>query len=487
MIPLPTPSSFRTTKEFIIIIAFVFTSIHNSLSSTHHFCSKVQARMAFSTYLHWVQMRLLAESRANTTSAWPEKDNDQMDLVMRFLKRAASNLQQDIRVVLPSHQLSLPDRRRILSHQLGEFIHCYNKETEQMMKYLEKIKDDDDGCINPNVFQEFILEASENDLEDVLTFYTHKNKSSSVFLGTKCQSSKANGNQEDSNGTGELAKHNSKKICFYCEHIHLQHCFPPSVLEPQPQAQPPPYVQPPPHPHAEPQSKPHPSGSSSSTNPVQPSHVMWASSNLRSTGSAATAEVLQRVHYSHSAQPSANGAVIAGTSNSSQINIHSQKLSRPSSAGESKAQAQSNQQAIVSALKTLVEKQAARQHNTSSHISLLTEHVSLTNLNLANGVFNSLLFLPIPSCCCSPRCEAVNAAHCQTACNRATEAGLQQNFQPTIGSYQLQFAIQQQKLQSMQLLDQSRTRHQVSTVMLVVLYSAQFVHGHPFTFLCMYA
>ncbi|XP_026879532.2 tubulin polyglutamylase TTLL5 isoform X3 [Electrophorus electricus] len=611
--------------------------------------SKVQARMAFSTYLHWVQMRLLAESRANTTSAWPEKDNDQMqDLVMRFLKRAASNLQQDIRVVLPSHQLSLPDRRRILSHQLGEFIHCYNKETEQMMKYLEKIKDDDDGCINPNVFQEFILEASENDLEDVLTFYTHKNKSSSVFLGTKCQSSKANGNQEDSNGTGELAKHNTLSnakensgasesseiaskasqakneetqecvtkqedsktaltlnminhsntirsknnkysilshggfrknktqrggsvieiqpqaffssevqnskskmrriteedlwsnkphppvvgngkalskifkvglaqpevgscntqanvlgsqhaschpVAVDCEHIHLQHCFPPSVLEPQPQAQPPPYVQPPPHPHAEPQSKPHPSGSSSSTNPVQPSHVMWASSNLRSTGSAATAEVLQRVHYSHSAQPSANGAVIAGTSNSSQINIHSQKLSRPSSAGQVSqkatkprpgsagmikeqnslsAQAQSNQQAIVSALKTLVEKQAARQHNTSSHISLLTEH--LTNLNLANGVFSRGGLILNPGCqpgaarsmhtntrlsgAVGPRCEAVNAAHCQTACNRATEAGLQQNFQPTIGSYQLQFAIQQQKLQSMQLLDQSRTRHQ---------------------------
>ncbi|KAK1793252.1 hypothetical protein P4O66_011634, partial [Electrophorus voltai] len=573
--------------------------------------SKVQARMAFSTYLHWVQMRLLAESRANTTSAWPEKDNDQM-------------------------------------------------ETEQMMKYLEKIKDDDDRCINPNVFQEFILEASENDLEDVLTFYTHKNKSSSVFLGTKCQSSKANGNQEDSNGTGELAKHNSKKIslsnakensgasesseiaskasqakneetqecvtkqedsktaltlnminhsntirsknnkysilnhggfrknktqrggsvieiqpqAFFssevqnskskmrriteedlwsnkphppvvgngkalskifkvglaqpevgscntqanvlgsqhaschpvavdCEHIHLQHCFPPSVLEPQPQAQPPPYVQPPPHPHAEPQSKPHPSGSSSSTNPVQPSHVTWASSNLRSTGSAATAEVLQRVHYSHSAQPSANGAVIAGTSNSSQINIHSQKLSRPSSAGQVSqkatkprpgsagmikeqnslsAQAQSNQQAIVSALKTLVEKQAARQHNTSSHISLLTEHGagkqydSLTNLNLANGVFSRGGLILNPGCqpgaarsmhtntrlsgAVGPRCEAVNAAHCQTACNRATEAGLQQNFQPTIGSYQLQFAIQQQKLQSMQLLDQSRTRHQ---------------------------
>ncbi|KAL0170812.1 hypothetical protein M9458_035408, partial [Cirrhinus mrigala] len=54
--------------------------------------------------------------------------------------------------------------------------------------------------------------------------------------------------------------------------------------------------------------------------------------------------------------------------------------SRPGSASFLKetdslsAQAQSNQQAIVSALRKLVEKQAARQYSTSSHISLLTQH-----------------------------------------------------------------------------------------------------------------
>ncbi len=40
--------------------------------------SKVQARMAFSSYLQRVQQRLLAESRANAVPAWPDKDNDQM-------------------------------------------------------------------------------------------------------------------------------------------------------------------------------------------------------------------------------------------------------------------------------------------------------------------------------------------------------------------------------------------------------------------------
>lgn len=40
--------------------------------------SKVQARIAFSSYLQRVQQRLLAESRASTVSAWQDNDNDQM-------------------------------------------------------------------------------------------------------------------------------------------------------------------------------------------------------------------------------------------------------------------------------------------------------------------------------------------------------------------------------------------------------------------------
>uniref|UniRef100_A0AAR2JFZ7 Tubulin--tyrosine ligase-like protein 5 n=1 Tax=Pygocentrus nattereri TaxID=42514 RepID=A0AAR2JFZ7_PYGNA len=387
----------------------------------------VQARMAFSSYLHRVQMRLLAESRANSSSASSERDNDQMELVMRFLKRAASNLQQDMRVVLPSCQLSLPDRQRILSHQLGEFIHFYNKETEQMVKSLEKIKDED-HCINPNVFQEFILEASESDLEEVLTFYTHKNKSASVFLGTKSQSSETDSNKECQKGSGEPAKHQTRKseslvlldskystlnngenktrngdtvtqvqsevlaafetesneikmrstpdgelgsdkshpialskiikvsevqpeivksckaqarvlasqhtssypAAIDCEHIHLQHCFPSSFSEPQP----PPYVQPPPHPHAEPQNKPQ-AAVPSSSNTLQPTRVMWASSVSSSAGSVASTDVLQRLRVSRLEQPSANG-ISTGASNPNAVNFYNQKLSRPSSAGQGK-------------------------------------------------------------------------------------------------------------------------------------------------------
>ncbi|XP_043119727.1 tubulin polyglutamylase TTLL5 isoform X2 [Puntigrus tetrazona] len=522
--------------------------------------SKVQARMAFSSYLHRVQLRLLTESRANTGPAWTQKEHDQMELVVRFLKRASSNLRQDMCLEEPSPQLRLSDRQRILSHQLGNFIQLYNQETKQMVESLDKIPDKD-RCINPSVFQEFILEASENDLEEVLTFYTQKNKSASVFLGTKCDSSRVKrtgdenreaaacmntdasngsdntdavrktqdtdssasqtGNQDhsqltqsaetcsaanktkcnssqnghiqrksqsgdgtvievlpnpstaaetesrasqdgdktrDGNKTHTSAVRNKRAVwrsgsdqpndaALECEHIVVQHCLPP------------PYVQPPPHPLA----------SSSSV------CVRWASARSESPAPAAARETPRPVHacsfapraIQTSARPSSAGNVSQKPSLSK---------SRPGSAGLLKetdslsAQAQSNQLAIVSALRKLVEKQAARQYSTSSHISLLTQH--LTNLNLTNGLLSrgGLTLSP------GVRHGPVRAVHTDTT---ARNSGLRvpceaeslcdvdllgpQKPPPGAGNYQLQFAIQQlqqQKQRSRQLLDQSRTRHQ---------------------------
>ncbi|XP_058254857.1 tubulin polyglutamylase TTLL5 [Hemibagrus wyckioides] len=557
--------------------------------------SKVQARMAFSSYLHRVQMRLLEESRTNSTPAWAQKENDQMELVMRFLMRAASNLQQDMQVTLTSRQLSVPDRRRILAHQLGEFIHCYNQETEQMGKSLENTEDKD-RCINSNVFREFILEASESDLEDVLTLYTHKNKSASVFLGSSrrdrseepakhhCRRTLLNAKEGSSaSGSSLTAKTNSPKneeiqesvtrpgynkssvtvntnshsntiqnsdkystgghkdkrihngntvtegqsaispafetqvlskdftappepakscklqvkaqgsqhtssyhAALDCEHIHLQQCFPRSEPEAQPKNQPPPYIHPPPHLHAESQSKPQTTLSSSSTNSLRP--AMWASSNSCSPRSFSTTEVQQQTPGSQTAQlvTSSVSSSSAGTTNmfgqkvlwpSSSVQVSNKaNKSRPASAGVLKqpdslsAQAQSNHQAIVAALKKLVEKQAARQYSSSSHISLLTQH--LTSLNLARGVFSRAA----QSVTSGAQPDTVTTQHpgmnlsgavsvddgnrkCQSAYNLANGATLQ----PASGNYQLQFAIQQlqqQKQQSRKLLDHSRSRHQ---------------------------
>uniref|UniRef100_A0A8C2Q0P1 Tubulin--tyrosine ligase-like protein 5 n=1 Tax=Cyprinus carpio TaxID=7962 RepID=A0A8C2Q0P1_CYPCA len=363
---------------FIILFCVVPSALFCSLISwlfvlVPPSCSKVQARMAFSSYLHRVQLRLLAESRANMGPAWTQKEHDQMELVVRFLKRASSNLRQDMCLEEPSRLLCLSDRQRILSHQLGNFIQLYNQETKQMVESLDKIPDED-RCINSNVFQEFILEASESDLEEVLTFYTQKNKSASVFLGTKCDSSRVKSTSDENreserhffifympshqlqtesrdvaSKTHTSAVRNKRALwksgsdqpsaaALECEHIVLQHCLPP------------PYVQPPPHPLA----------NSSSV------CVKWAS---------ARTDNLLKECFSYSISSLSLFCFTVGQK-------PSLSKSRPGSAGLLKetdslsAQAQSNQLAIVSALRKLVEKQAARQYSTSSHISLLTQHVS---------------------------------------------------------------------------------------------------------------
>ncbi|XP_010134515.1 PREDICTED: tubulin polyglutamylase TTLL5-like, partial [Buceros rhinoceros silvestris] len=154
---------------------------------------KVQARRAFSAYLQHVQLRLTKEAGDQIqNAAWAAKEDEQMELVVRFLKRAAGNLRQSLRMLLPSRCLRLDDRRRILAHLLGEFIIRYNKETEQMVqKQSKKKQEEEEEGVNPESFQNFITRASESDLEEVLTFYTHKNKSASVFLGTNATSTKA--------------------------------------------------------------------------------------------------------------------------------------------------------------------------------------------------------------------------------------------------------------------------------------------------------
>ncbi|XP_019204152.1 tubulin polyglutamylase TTLL5 isoform X5 [Oreochromis niloticus] len=495
--------------------------------------SKVQARIAFSSYLQRVQQRLLAESRDNTISAWPDNDNDQMELVIRFLRRAASNLQQDIKVVLPSRQLPNQDRRRILSHQLGEFIHCYNKETEHMVKKQEISKEE--HCVNPKVFQEYISAASENDLEEVLTFYTQKNKSATVFLGTKvrgikkdvrevnasrdsgnCDNSKSLAMEADSELsllTGKVSSDSDIKatdgqpaFCMLPEDIQAEHCSPASL----PLHCPPPPPPPQPPSYAQSLAKSHLCHSESLSDPpaytsahvvTQPPRVMWTAaptgSNAATTGPST--QVLRRIQsFTSSMAGSA-----AASSVPSATHIYSQKLSRPTSAGQvirrstsSKlksnsvgafrelstltAQAQSNQQAFISALQKLADKQVARHYASSSHINLLTQH--LTNLNLANKMLNRESFTLNPKAATIQ--GPVRAVHPETDLPNSTghrplkEEDWQmhndyslvrgvtpkQHYQPTQGSYQLQFAIQQLQQQRLkahhQFLDQTRCGHQ---------------------------
>nr|XP_040055081.1 tubulin polyglutamylase TTLL5 isoform X1 [Gasterosteus aculeatus aculeatus] len=529
--------------------------------------SKVQARVAFSSYLLRVQQRLLAESRANTIPAWPDRDNDQVELVIRFLRRAASNLQQEIKVVLPSRQLSLQDRRRILSHQLGEFIHCYDKETEHVVKRAESSQEA--HCVNPSVFQEYIAAARENDLEEVLTYYTQKNKSATVFLGTKkdvhevntlrnCRNSKTlpvakedssasesslsggkvssdpdikttesrppvrTGDARAAGGTGGFQprvqasqRRSSFPVTLECTNIHLQHCpaaptsLPLHCPPPPPPLQPPSYAQSLAKSHfCHPDAVSDPPAYTPALVVTQPPRAMWTAvpAGCNTTiGSGTPTQALRRIQ-SFTSSTSGSGAASSMLSAS---HIYNQKLCRPTSAGQvirmsssSKlksnsagnfkelnslsAQAQSNQQAFISALQKLADKQVARHYACSSHINLAQ---NLNNLNLANRMLSreSVSLDTKARRTAAAARGPVKAVHCgadlrssshmptkheeglqdgrmQSAYNLGTGGSPLQRHPPTQESYQLQFAIQklqQQRLQSQQFLDQSRHhRHQ---------------------------
>nr|KAF6503272.1 tubulin tyrosine ligase like 5 [Molossus molossus] len=374
--------------------------------------SKVQARIAFSAYLQHVQIRLMKDSGGQTfTASWAAKEDEQMELVVRFLKRASGNLQHSLRMVLPSRRLALLERRRILAHQLGDFIIVYNKETEQMAekKSKKKLEEEEEDGVNAENFNEFIRQASEAELEEVLTFYTQKNKSASVFLGTHSKSSKNSNSYSDSGAKGD-----------------------------------------------------HP-------------------------------ETMEEVKIRQPKQQQAT-------------EIHSDKLSRSGHpnkqhSGVTKMQKEGedvssyskrySQSMVTAELQRLAEKQAARQYSPSTHISLLTQQVS--NLNLAGGVISRTSASTPPtlrpvispsgptwSIQADPQAPESHSTPpgsrgLQTggfawegevennAYSKATGVVPQHKYHPTAGSYQLHFALQQleqQKLQSRQLLDQSRARHQ---------------------------
>ncbi|XP_061037083.1 tubulin polyglutamylase TTLL5 isoform X14 [Eubalaena glacialis] len=393
--------------------------------------SKVQARIAFSAYLQHVQIRLMKDSGGQTFSAsWAAKEDEQMELVVRFLKRASSNLQHSLRMVLPSRRLALLERRRILAHQLGDFIIVYNKETEQMAgkKSKKKLEEEEEDGVNTENFQEFIRQASEAELEEVLTFYTQKNKSASVFLGTHSKSSKNSNNLSDSGAKGDHPE--------MMEEVKIK----------QPKQQ----------------------------------QATDIHSDKLSPGSC---------------RPNKQHSGVAKTQKEGEDGSSYSRRYDPST--------------VTAELQRLAEKQAARQYSPSTHVSLLTQQV--TNLNLASGVINrssastphtlrpvispsgptwsiqsdpqapeshsappgSSFVQPSPPSVSKtsviiPRSlqaggfawegEVKNNAY-----SKATGVVPQHKCHPTAGSYQLHFALQQleqQKLQSRQLLDQSRARHQ---------------------------
>ncbi|XP_031990703.1 tubulin polyglutamylase TTLL5 isoform X6 [Hylobates moloch] len=507
--------------------------------------SKVQARIAFSAYLQHVQIRLMKDSGGQTFSASSAaKEDEQMELVVRFLKRASNNLRHSLKMVLPSRRLALPERRRILAHQLGDFIIVYNKETEQMAEKnsKKKFEEEEEDGVNMENFQEFIRQASEAELEEVLTFYTQKNKSASVFLGTHSKSSKNSNSYSDTGAKGDhpetimeevkikppkqqqTTEIHSDKLSRFTTSAEKEAKLVYSNSSSTPFSGPTATLQKIPNTHLSSVTtsdlSPGPGHHSSlsqipSSIPSMPHQPTILLNTVSASASPCLHPGTQNIPSPAGLPRCRSGSHTIGPFSSFQsaAHIYSQKLSRPSSAkagscylnkhhsGIAKTQKEGedaslyskryNQSMVTAELQRLAEKQAARQYSSSSHINLLTQQV--TNLNLATGIINrsSASTPPTLRPIISPsgptwstqsdpqapenHSSPPGSRSLQTGefawegevennvYSKATGVVPQHKYHPTAGSYQLHFALQQleqQKLQSRQLLDQSRARHQ---------------------------
>ncbi|XP_075048148.1 tubulin polyglutamylase TTLL5 isoform X2 [Mixophyes fleayi] len=390
--------------------------------------SKVQARLAFSIYLQRVQNRLQIE---RDTERFLPKEEEQMELVMRFLQRAASNLQKSVCLPLPSHSMPLQERRRVLAKQLGDFIFLYNQETEQMS--CEEMEESRIG-VNPVDFQAFIVHGSECELEEVLTFYTHKNKSASVFLG-RSSSAETRSKQEGTQPPVLCGQHQPGSQSGTIQGCAVPEVSVSSVIS----------------------SSSHSAASMLSESPVTNSQL------LHHDRSSSPSSVGSRLHLSSTPgqslftgtwdQPHPHSqSCTFGTFSSFQsaAQIYSQRLSRPSSTRAATAQPSAlrsrcrsasgvkeledhyNVGAVTASLQRLAERQASRQ--TSNQLRQLTRQ--LTHMNIASGTFTRAGIRLGSAHCSLRRCINAESEHSDsqskdtTHCTRSEPENNTRTFPP---------------------------------------------------------
>ncbi|XP_065542139.1 tubulin polyglutamylase TTLL5 isoform X2 [Lathamus discolor] len=432
----------------------------------HGNLSKVQARRAFSAYLQHVQLRLMKEAGDQIqNSAWTAKEDEQMELVVHFLRRAASNLQQSLKMLLPKRHLGINDRRRILAYQLGKFITCYNKETEQMVQKQSKQKQEEEEGVDPGLFQNFISKASESDLAEVLTFYTQKNRSANVSRGKNSSSRKCSNTSNESEKQPpeqhpELAKkikgdQSKTSVADLPAEGTLKGCKPKEVSE-------------------EPIFSLNPEVKLPRCGPSSASSYTYGAMFQRSSSSWTPS------------QPSAS------EKSQTAAQIYSQRLSRPYSAKVGLCNRSSSGQHVGSARMHKDAEDASSQDNSNNPSMVAAElqqvaEKQLTNLNLASGAISkgnaatpqsyqsslnkrgSLLAVqsdahiadkrPVSSAVRAPENHrfAWEGEMEDSVYNKVTRSPLAHR------TYHLNFALQQLqelKLQSQRLLDQSQARHQ---------------------------
>ncbi|XP_049776569.1 tubulin polyglutamylase TTLL5 isoform X1 [Schistocerca cancellata] len=134
--------------------------------------SQNQARRIFCQYLQCILRRLANKEGFDTD------DDNNSELILRFLQRASSNLRTPYFVQPPNRKLSGKDRVAVVAKQLSDFIYLYSRETELYTEATDR-----PHCISSELCTRFLIFASESDLEEVLSAHSRVFKCVHTYLG----------------------------------------------------------------------------------------------------------------------------------------------------------------------------------------------------------------------------------------------------------------------------------------------------------------
>ena len=141
------------------------------LIESGHEMSVLQARRCFGLYLEHILKRLSSE---------PKTQHE--ELILKFLYRVGCHMRQPFFIRNFGSKALGKDRGAMVAKQLGDYLHLYSKETEAYVDSFDMV-----GMIPMKVFNEFLLQAGEADLESVLTLHTNLTQQM-PFLYNNCSS-----------------------------------------------------------------------------------------------------------------------------------------------------------------------------------------------------------------------------------------------------------------------------------------------------------
>lgn len=140
------------------------------LIETGNEMSHLQARRAFHQYLECILRRLTQDPKSQHEKA-----------ILKFITRSSTSIKAPSFIKNPySQKILSKDRSAMVAKLLGDYMEAYNRDTDAYVDDFDRY-----GIIPRKIFDDFLSQAQEADLESVLTLHTNLTQSL-PFLFTRC-------------------------------------------------------------------------------------------------------------------------------------------------------------------------------------------------------------------------------------------------------------------------------------------------------------